>query len=75
MGQLTYDQYYEYKTVQGDTWDAVALDFYNDEYKASLLMQANPDVIDTLIFDAGIKLIVPVVEQETSDTLPPWKRR
>lgn len=68
------NQYYEYETLQGDTFDMIALDFYNDEKYASVIIQANPKYCNVLIFDAGIKLIIPIIEQKTAETLPPWKR-
>lgn len=67
-------EYYQYETIQGDTWDMISLDFYHTEYRTDVLHQANPDYIDTLIFEAGIVLIIPVIERVASDTLPPWKR-
>jgi Phage Tail Protein X. len=66
--------YYKYTTMQGDTFDTVALAFYDDEMKASAIMQANPDKIETIIFDAGIELRVPVIPSESASTLPPWRR-
>lgn len=63
-----------YTTQEGDTWDAIALDFYNSEYKSSLLMGANPDHIKKVIFSSGVKLIIPVIEEDPAETLPPWKR-
>jgi phage tail protein X len=68
------DKYYIYETLQGDTFDMIALDFYNDEVYASTIIQANPDYRNILIFDAGIKLIIPIIDEPTAVTLPPWKR-
>lgn len=68
------DEYYEYETLQGDCWDSIALDYYGDEYKASLLMAANPEHIRTIIFEAGIILKVPLIEEAQASTLPPWKQ-
>lgn len=68
------DRNYEYKTLQGDTFDSIALDFYGEEYKAGLLMEANPDHIRTLRFDGGVVLKVPIIEAEQAATLPPWKQ-
>ncbi len=65
--------YIEYKTKQGDTFDIIALKFYNDEYKASLLMQKNLAHISTIIFDEGITLKIPMIEQEAISNLPPWR--
>jgi len=66
--------YFEYITMQGDTYDMLALDAYNDEFKAHLIIQANPQYAGVLVFDAGIKLKIPIIEQEAAATLPPWKR-
>lgn len=63
------------KTVSGDTFDMLALLFYNDEKLASTIIQANPDYCDTLIFDAGVELTIPDnVEVVLPETLPPWRR-
>ncbi|MHC1683682.1 MAG: tail protein X [Clostridiaceae bacterium] len=67
-------KYYSYKTLEGDTWDSIALDFYNDEYKASEIIVVNPQYVTTLIFASGIVLRIPVLEVKESEALPPWKR-
>ncbi len=62
-------------TAEGDTFDALALEYYNDEKLASTIIQANPDHCDTLIFEAGIYLSIPDVSSVTyPETLPPWRR-
>lgn len=66
--------YYKYETLQGDTFDMIALDFYNDEKYASTIIQANPEYCDAIIFDAGINLKIPIIDEQTPETLPPWKR-
>ena len=48
--------YNRIETADGDTFDALALEFYNDEQKASLIIAENPDYCDTLIFEAGVTL-------------------
>lgn len=64
-----------YTTIEGDTFDLLALDFYNDEKLASTIMQANPDYCDTIIFAAGVELTIPdVVSVTMPETLPPWRR-
>lgn len=68
------NNYIEYITMQGDTFDILALDAYDDEFKAHIIIQANPEYADVLIFDEGIKLKIPVIEDESIETLPPWKR-
>jgi len=66
--------YLNYTTMAGDTWDILALDFYDDESKASLIIQANPQHSHVLVFPAGVQLKVPVIEESALETLPPWKR-
>jgi phage tail protein X len=66
-------KYYKYKTLQGDTFDMIALDFYGDEKYASNIIQSNPDLASTIIFEAGVTLNIPVIEDTASSTLPPWR--
>lgn len=61
-------------TLEGDTFDSIALDFYNNEFKASDIIRANPEYTTTLIFSEGKELKVPVIETTIPQTLPPWKR-
>ena len=66
---------HEHITVEGDTFDALALRYYGKDRLAWKIIQANPDYCDTLIFEAGIVLIIP----DNSDvvlpqTLPPWRQ-
>lgn len=62
-------------TAEGDTFDALALEYYSDEKLASAIIQANPDHCSTLIFEAGVSLIIPDVSTVTyPETLPPWRR-
>lgn len=62
-------------TVQGDTFDALALEYYDDEKQASVIIQANLDHCDTLIFEAGVELVIPDKAEATPPaTLPPWRR-
>ena len=64
-----------YITVEGDTFDALALRFYNDEKLASTIAQANPNHCGTLIFEAGVSLTIPEAAAAVMpETLPPWRR-
>jgi phage tail protein X len=63
-----------YITKQGDMWDAIAFSVYGNEYLMHVLMDANPEHITTVIFSAGITLIVPEVATPQPQNLPPWKR-
>lgn len=67
---LIYD---EYETIQGDTFDSIALDFYDEEYYASEIINANPNFSAVIIFDEGIVLKIPVLDIKNV-SLPPWKR-
>lgn len=62
-------------TIEGNTFDGVALQYYDDDKMASTIIQANPDHCDTLIFDAGVSLVIPEVAAASApETLPPWRR-
>ncbi|WP_343101889.1 tail protein X [Romboutsia sp. MSSM.1001216sp_RTP31141st1_G3_RTP31141_220114] len=67
-------QYLTYNTLQGDTFDSISLDFYDDEYYASEIIKANPDVGTILVFDEGVELNIPILDIEANSSLPPWKR-
>ena len=63
------------ETVEGDTFDRLALEMYNNEMQATLLMAENPDYITTMIFQAGVRLKIPILDGvDEPDTLPPWRR-
>lgn len=64
----------QYITQQGDTFDMLALDAYNDESMASVIIHANPLYAGVLVFDAGVTLTLPIVEATSVQTLPPWMR-
>lgn len=62
-----------YRTIQGDTFDAVAYRLWGDEHLARLLMEANPEHLDILVFGAGVVLHVPSVSVGGGASgLPPW---
>ena len=62
------------KTKQFETWDLISLDVYGTTHKVADLIAANPQYSDTLIFEEGIVLNIPQIEEEKIDSLPPWKR-
>ena len=62
-----------YTTKSGDTWDRIAKEVYGSEYKADILMAANPQEIGTFIFSAGGVLSTPALTEEKDGLLPPWK--
>ena len=61
-----------YTTIQGDTWDMIAKKVYDDEEYTSLLMEANPKLLDYFVFPGGIVVTVPEKPEET-DYLPEWR--
>lgn len=68
--------YYTYTAQEGDTWDLLALDMYNDENLLHYIIQFNPDYADTLVFSGGEELQLPIIENaETSESVAPWKER
>ncbi|MGJ0848257.1 tail protein X [Tissierella praeacuta] len=63
-----------YITVQGDTWDIIALKVYGSEKYMSYLLKANSKYINIMFFSAGVEIICPDVESDAVENLPPWKR-
>lgn len=68
------DKYYTYVTLEGDTFDCIALDFYNEETQSSTIIKANLQHRKIITFKAGVELKIPIIEQEPASSLPPWKR-
>lgn len=62
-----------YITKAGDTWDAIARDYYENELLADKIMEANQKHLMTYQFDSGIELNIPELEEDESDGLPPWR--
>ena len=63
-----------YTTIQGDTWDGIAYKTLGSEYHMTNLIEANPDHRETVIFPAGVVLVIPEITTPTTQNLPPWKR-
>lgn len=61
-----------YITQQGDTWDALALEFLGDEYLMVDLIRANPLHRTTIVFGQGVELVVPDIEIDEFSDLPEW---
>lgn len=65
----------KYETREGDTFDSLAKEAYDDECMASLIIEENPDYADVLIFEAGTILFIPVYDTiVNSEYLPPWRQ-
>ena len=65
----------KYTTKQGDMFDRIAAEQLGDVAFTGLLMEANPEHIDTYVFSAGVILNIPDVDYtEIDEDLPPWKQ-
>ncbi|PYE87383.1 tail protein X [Phyllobacterium leguminum] len=79
--KLTGD-YFEHVTQTGDRWDLLAYRYYGDQYKQTVLIEANRHLflddlsVPPLVLPYGITLKIPVIVEEATNTdlLPPWKR-
>ncbi len=75
-------EYFEHRTIAGDRWDLLAYRYYGDQYKQTVILEANRHLIlddlavPQLVLPQGITLKIPVIEEEATNTslLPPWKR-
>lgn len=63
-----------YTTIQGDMWDLIAKRLYGDETALNVLLEANQQYADTVIFPAGVVLKVPEYTAPVTSILPPWRR-
>lgn len=62
-----------YMTIAGDTWDSISYKVYESEYFIKELIQANPKYIHIKIFEGGIVLNIPVIDNnKKADITPPW---
>nr|DAW24266.1 MAG TPA: baseplate wedge protein [Caudoviricetes sp.] len=62
-----------YITIQGETWDQIALKVYGSEKYAGWIMQNNYPLLDILIFSSGTEINVPELPEMVDDNLPVWK--
>lgn len=63
-----------YKTIQGDTWDGIAVKVYGDEKYMNELLEANQAYREIIIFPANVSLFLPNIQTQTTTILPPWKK-
>jgi len=67
----------EHITVDGDRWDNLAWQYYGDANAYEQIIAANPEVLILPILPGGIKLLIPVIEEDETEStteLPPWKQ-
>lgn len=63
-----------YKTIQGDTWDGIAVKVYGDEKYMNEFLEANQAYREIIIFPANVSLSLPDIQTQTTTILPPWKK-
>ena len=61
-----------YATKQGETWDEVSYKVYGTDEFTHILLKANLDKSDILIFSGNETLNIPDVPEEELEILPPW---
>lgn len=62
-----------YITLQSDAWDAIAYRLWGEERLFMDLVKANPEHLDVITFEAGVRLAVPSRPERFIKTeLPPW---
>lgn len=67
----------EHITVDGDRWDNLAWQYYGDANDYERIISANPEVLIIPILPGGIRLLIPVIEEDETEStteLPPWKQ-
>ena len=58
-----------------ETPDILALKYYNNEFMASYILEANVQYNDVIVYEGGENLVIPVFDTiEDDSTQPPWKR-
>jgi phage tail protein X len=67
-------EYLEYITKDNDRWDLIAYQMYGDATDYERLLSANPQYATLSVLPAGLKLIIPVIEdiEAKQEVNPPW---
>ena len=59
----------------GETPDILALKYYNNEFMASYILEANVQYNNVVRYEDGEELLIPIFDTiEDDSTQPPWKR-
>lgn len=67
--------YLTHKAKFGETPDILALKYYNEEFMASYILEANTDYNNVVRYEGGEELVIPIFDTiEDDSTQPPWKR-
>jgi nucleoid-associated protein YgaU len=69
--------YINYIVKEGDRWDTISYEMYNDPYLYEIIIKANPQFLAHAYPPAGTVLKIPVLEIEDTDNQevinPPWQ--
>lgn len=67
-----------YKThiaAAGESFDSVAVSYYDNEFMADKLMKENTLYVESVVFTGGEVLKIPIYDDiESKETLAPWRR-
>lgn len=60
----------------GQSWPSLAFDLWQDEMLFPALIDANPCLAETIIFEGGEPVFIPDVSDSTinKSNLPPWRQ-
>ena len=61
-------------TSQGQAWDQVSLKRYGSEKQMGVLLPANSDEIDALLFEGNVSLEIPEATPLRTKSLSPWEK-
>ncbi len=75
-------EFTDYTVTQGERWDTIAYNAYDNPYAYSGIIEANPQYRNVVVFDQAnppIVLKVPVLESTDTTAidpslLPPWRQ-
>jgi len=67
-------EYLDHITTQKETYDIISLNYYDSELYADLIVKANPEYAGVLVFDANVRLSIPVMESVKPESAAPWRR-
>ena len=67
--------YLNHIAKKDETPDILALKYYDNEFMASYILEANVQYNDVIIYEGGEELVIPIFDTiEDDSTQPPWKR-
>lgn len=72
-------EFTQYTTKQGERWDTIAFNAYDNPYGYSPIIAANPQYRNVVVFNESVVLQIPVIETAAEvavdpASLPPWRR-